>query len=538
MDRRKFIVNASIAGLTLPAFLQACGTGEGPDTDPEQQFHPDDFPLQEIGVQELQKMVLDGKTTVRAITEQYLNRIKALDQHGPGLHSVIEVNPDALAIADAMDAELKGGKFRGKLHGIPVLVKDNIDTADKMMNTAGSIAMEGNLPKQDAHIIRLLRASGAVLLGKTNLSEWANFRSNQSSSGWSSRGGQTRNPYVLDRNPCGSSSGSGTAVSANLCAVAIGTETNGSIICPSSINGIVGIKPTVGLWSRSGIIPISATQDTAGPMARTVTDAAILLGACIGQDERDPATAAINGNFQNDYTQFCDRHGLNAKRIGVEKSYLKKSVPIDALLKTAVEQLRAQGAEVIEVDFQEQMKSIGDDEYTVLLYEFKDGLNRYLSGASGKVKSLDELIAFNKAHASAAMPFFTQDILEASQAKGGLEEPAYRKAVKNVVETSRTAIDGLMDKYSLDAIIGPSYGPSWCTDHVNGDYWTGYGFSGPAAMAGYPHITVPMGFVSGLPIGLSFFGKAWTEAKLITLAYAYEQASRNRRPPEFTPTIL
>jgi len=537
MDRRRFLLNTTLAGLTIPAFLQSCSTGKGPDTDIESQVHPDDFPLREMTIPELQKMIREGKTTVRSITELYLRRIATLDHAGPELRSVIEVNPDALAIADAMDAELKAGKYRGKLHGIPVLVKDNIDTADKMVNTAGSIALEGNHPKQDAHIIRLLRESGAVLLGKTNLSEWANFRSNQSSSGWSSRGGQTRNPYVLDRNPCGSSSGSGTAVSANLCAVSIGTETNGSIICPASINGIVGIKPTVGLWSRSGIIPISATQDTAGPMARTVTDAAILLGALIGKDDRDPATAVIDGKYQDDYTQYCDRNGLNAKRIGVEKSYLKKSEKVDDLLRIALDQLRAQGAEVVEVDFLEEMKAIGGDEYTVLLYEFKDGLNKYLANASGKVKSLEELIAFNRDHASAAMPIFTQDILEASQAKGGLDAPEYTKAVKNVVETSRKAIDGIMEKHSLDAICGPSYGPSWCTDHVNGDYWTGYGFSGPAAMAGYPHITVPMGFVSGLPIGLSFFGKAWTEASLITLAFAYEQASVNRRPPEFQPTI-
>ena len=538
MDRRKFLLNATLAGLTVPAFLQSCSTGKGPDSDLEPQVHPDDFPLREMSITDIQKMIREGKATVRSITEQYLQRIAMLDHAGHELRSVIEVNPDALAIADAMDAELKVGKYRGKLHGIPVLVKDNIDTADKMVNTAGSIALEGNHPKQDAHIIKLLRDSGAVLLGKTNLSEWANFRSNQSSSGWSSRGGQTRNPYVLDRNPCGSSSGSGTAVSANLCAVAIGTETNGSIICPASINGVVGIKPTVGLWSRSGIIPISATQDTAGPMARTVTDAAILLGALIGKDDRDPATAVIDGKYQDDYTQYCDRNGLNAKRIGVEKSYLKKSEKVDDLLRIALDQLRARGAEVVEVDFLEEMKAIGEDEYTVLLFEFKDGLNKYLANASGKVKSLEELIAFNREHASAAMPIFTQDILEASQAKGGLDSPEYKKAVKNVVETSRKAIDGIMEKHSLDAICGPSYGPSWCTDHVNGDYWTGYGFSGPAAMAGYPHITVPMGFVSGLPIGLSFFGKAWTEASLITLAFAYEQASSNRRPPEFQATII
>lgn len=531
MNRRQFILNTTVTGFGLPILVSSCVNNASPDTDKETQIHPDDFRLNEITVDQLQELFRTGKMTVREATQLYLDRIKAIDQSGPHLSSVIEINPDALAIADVIDAEIKSGKYRSKLHGIPVLIKDNIDTADKMMTTAGSLAMEGNHPSQDAFIVQKLREAGAVLLGKTNLSEWANFRSDQSSSGWSSRGGQTLNPYILSRNPCGSSSGSGVAVSANLCAVAIGTETNGSIICPSSINGVVGIKPTLGLWSRSGIIPISHTQDTAGPMARTVRDAAILLSALVGKDHRDPVTDKIDGKYQDDYTVFLERNGLRGKRLGIEKSYLKRVPAVDEVFQTAMEKLKSAGAELIEVDFLERMKGIGKDEFTLLLYEFKDGLNKYLAGASGKVKTLEQLIAYNKDHASVMMPIFTQDILEQSQATDGLESMVYKKSLNNVLTTSRKAIDGIMEEFTLDAICGPSYGPSWCTDHVNGDYSTGYGFSGPAAMAGYPHITVPMGFVSGLPIGLSFFGKAFSEASLLTLAYSFEQAAMARKMP-------
>ena len=538
MKRRAFVLRAGLAGIAIPAILNSCSRPPGPDADPEKQFHPDDFQLNEITVDQLQSMFREGKITVRQATQLYLDRIAEIDHAGPTLRSVIQINPDALAIADAMDAEIKEGKYRGKLHGVPVLVKDNIDTADKMMNTAGSLALEGNYPKQDAFIIKKLRESGAVLLGKTNLSEWANFRSDQSSSGWSSRGGQTLNPYMLNRNPCGSSSGSGSSVSANLCAVAIGTETNGSIICPASVNGVVGIKPTVGLWSRSGIIPISITQDTAGPMARTVRDAAILLTALVGKDENDSTTMTIDGKFQNDYTVFLDRNGLTGKRLGVEKSYLKRVPAVDELYRQNLEMLRSAGAELVEVDFLEQMRGIGKDEFTVLLYEFKDGLNKYLSGAAGgKVKTLEELIAYNKEHAGVMMPIFTQDILEQSQETYGVQSKTYKEALKNILKTSQNAINGIMDKFSLDAIIGPSYGPAWCTDHINGDYSTGYGFSGPAAMAGYPHITVPMGFVSGLPIGLSFFGRAFSEASLLTIAYSFEQNSGARRMPQFEKPV-
>ena len=536
MNRRKFLQNTSLVAAT-PLILQAC-TPSLKDEKGKDQIPGDNFALNETTIDELQKKMKSGEFTSRSITEMYLKRIQEIDKSGPAVNSVIEVNPDALAIADSLDAERKSGKVRGPMHGIPVLIKDNINSGDKMLTTAGSIALEGNRATADAFIIKKLRESGAVLLGKTNLSEWANFRSNRSASGWSSRGGQTRNPYVLDRNPCGSSSGSGAAVAANLCAVAIGTETNGSIICPSSINGVVGIKPTVGLWSRSGIIPISATQDTAGPMARTVRDAAILLSACIGIDEQDAVTKTSEGNFQNDYTMFLDANGLRGKRIGVEKTYLKNHEAIDVLFQKAIEQMKQAGAEIVEVDFLEKTKGIWGDEYQVLLYEFKDGLNKYLSAAKGKVKSLNELIAFNKQNEAKAMPYFKQDILEESEAKGDLNTKEYRDALKNILGKTRDAINNTLSELKLNAISGTSYGPSWCIDWVNGDYSTGYGFSSPAAIAGYPHITVPMGFVSNLPIGLSFFGKAYDEAGLLSIAYAYEQVSKNRKAPSFLKTNL
>jgi len=534
MKRRNFIQNIALAGAALPV-LDACTPSK--EKENKDLKSADDFELNEITVDALQQKMKSGEMTSRSITELYLKRIDAIDKAGPTINSVIEINPEALTIADAMDAERKSGKVRGPLHGIPILIKDNIDTADKMMNTAGSIAMEGNLPSEDSFIAKKLREAGAVILGKTNLSEWANFRSNRSSSGWSSRGGQTKNPYVLDRNPCGSSAGSGAAVAANLCAIAIGTETNGSIICPSSINGVVGIKPTVGLWSRSGIIPISHTQDTPGPMARTLKDAVLLLGALTGVDERDSATKKSEGKSQKDYTQFLNADGLKGKKIGVEKSYLKNHEDIDSLLKEALDLIKNQGAEVIEVDFLSHMKGVGRDEYQVLLYEFKEDLNKYLSNAKGKVKSLKELIDFNKKNEAKAMPWFKQDILEESEAKANLTSKEYVDALKHILDVSQNAINETMDNNKLDAIIGPSFGPSWCIDWVNGDYSTGYGFSGPAAIAGYPHITIPMGQVTGLPIGLSFFGKAFSESSLISIAYAYEQASQKRKSPEFITSV-
>jgi amidase len=495
----------------------------------------DDFELNEITVAELQARMTSGKISSKQICELYLKRIGKIDRQGIHLNSVIELNPDALAIAAQMDDERKIGNVRGPMHGVPVLIKDNIDTGDRMMTTAGSLALEGNYATKDAFIAVRLREAGAVILGKTNLSEWANFRAERSSSGWSSRGGQTKHPYVLDRNPCGSSSGTGTAVSANLCAVGIGTETNGSIACPSSINGIVGIKPTVGLWSRSGIIPISESQDTAGPMARTVADAATLLGCCIGVDPKDPASAASNGKAVVDYTPFLNPEGLKGKRIGVEKKFLKVHESIDGLLQKALDQMRSQGAEVVEVEMVNNARS--SKAYDLLKFEFKDGVNRYLAGANARVKSLREVIEFNSKNEAKAMPYFKQDILEASEAMAGLDSKEYLEAKAEVQSKARQAIDTVLAENKLDAVCGPANGPSWCTDLINGDSFTGYGFYSPAAIAGYPSIVVPMGFVEELPIGLAFIGAAYAEGPLISIAYAYEQASRNRRPPRFLPSL-
>jgi amidase len=467
----------------------------------------------------------------------YLDRINAIDKKGPAINAVIELNPDALSIADNMDKERKAGKLRGPLHGIPVLIKDNIDTGDQMMTTAGALALEGNKASKDAFIIQKLREAGAVLLGKTNLSEWANFRSTKSSSGWSSRGLQTKNPYVLDRNPCGSSSGSGAAVAANLCAVAIGTETDGSVIAPSSFCGIVGIKPTVGLLSRSGIIPISKTQDTAGPMARTVRDAAILLGALTGVDSNDAVTSGSSAKSNQDYTGFLDANGLRGKKIGVEKSFLTGSnPPVVDLFKQAVEILKQQGATIIEVDLLKETGKLGDAEFEVLKYEFKDGVNKYLSNANAKVKTVADVIAFNKQNETKAMPFFKQEILEMCQAKGDLNSKEYLDAVAKST-SARKIIDDMMKQYGLDAFCGTSIGPANCIDLVNGDYDVGFYFCPPPAMAGYPHITVPMGMVHDLPVGLSIFSGAYNEGEIIKLAYAFEQASKKRIAPKFKEAV-
>jgi amidase len=540
MNRRIFLKAASLASLALPTLVvNACGpsdaTGKSTAGTSVDSLSTDGLSgkseLNELTIYELQERMKSGTHTSRSITEMYLQRIEAIDKNGPALRSVIEVNPDAVTIADAMDQERKAGKVRGPLHGIPVLIKDNIDTKDKMSTSAGSLALEGHRAATDAFIVRKLRESGAVLLGKTNLSEWANFRSSRSSSGWSSRGGQTKNPYDPTRSPCGSSSGSGVAVAANLCAVAIGTETDGSVVCPAAMNGIVGIKPTVGLLSRSGIIPISHTQDTAGPMGRTVTDAVILLGALTGIDAEDKVTQESEGKALKDYTSFLDVNGLQGKRIGIEKSLLKGHEGVDALLQKAIDLLKSKGATIIEVDVMPKMNEISGSEFTVLQYEFKDGLNRYLSKANANVKSLKEVIAFNKKNEAKAMPFFKQEILESSEAKGGLDEKEYVEALRKNLRISRTTIDQVLKKNKLDAISGPTYGPSWCNDLINGDHFTGYGLSTPAAVSGYPHITVPMGLVQGLPIGLSFFGTAYSEPELIKIAFAYEQSSKNRVAP-------
>jgi len=491
------------------------------------------FALNEVTIDELQRRMVAGELTSRSITEMYIKRIEAIDKNGIALNSIIELNPDAISIAEAMDEERKGGKVRSGMHGIPVLIKDNIDSGDKMMTTAGALALEGNRAKKDAFILAQLRNAGAVLIGKTNLSEWANFRSDRSSSGWSSRGGQTKNPYVLDRNPCGSSSGSGAAVAANLCAVAIGTETNGSIACPSSLNGIVGIKPTVGLLSRSGIIPISHTQDTAGPMARTVKDAAIMLGALTGEDPSDAVTLQSKGKSYTDYTTFLDINGLNGKRIGVEKSMLKKHEGVDKLLLDALETMKSHGATIVEVDFIKKLEGVYPGEFIVLQYEFKDGVNRYLANADARVKSLTDVIEFNKANEAKAMPFFKQDILESSDQKSGLDETEYKEALEKILTITRGALDSTIKEHQLNAICGPTVGPAWCTDLINGDFFTGYAIYSSAAIGGYPHITVPMGLVFDLPVGISFLGQPYQEPELLRISYAYEQASKKRIAPKF-----
>jgi amidase len=426
---------------------------------------------------------------------------------------------------------------RGPLHGIPVLIKDNIDTGDNMHTTAGAAAIADNFAKQDAFIVRQLRQAGAVLLGKTNLSEWANFRSTRSTSGWSSRGGQTKCPYILDRNPSGSSAGSGSAASANLCAIAIGTETDGSIVSPSSVNGLVGIKPTVGLWSRSGIIPISKTQDTAGPMARTVRDAAILLGALTGQDPHDVYTLSSTGKVEPDYTKFLDADGLKGKRIGIEKDGLKVSPAMDPIFQQAIDLLKSKGATIVEVELYKQLKEAGKAQLNVLLYEFKDGLNKYLKDANSKIKSLADVIAFNKKNEATAMPFFKQEILEQAEKKGGLDQLEYLDAVQKTTGITRNAIDTIMKENNLDAIAATTNGFAVCIDLVNGDYDNGYSFSSPAAMAGYPHITVPMGYFHDLPVGLSFISSPYKEGDIIKLAYAYEQASKKRVAPKFKGVV-
>jgi amidase len=537
MNRRKFIQQTAFAGIVLPSFLIDSCSERGAAAVGTEKPNLNAFEFNEFTIQQFQDGMKSGKYTSKYITQAYLNRIQVLDKDNVKLNSVIELNPDALSIAEAMDKERNDGKVRGPLHGIPVLIKDNIDSADKMMTTAGALALSGHHAAKDAFIVSKLREAGAVFLGKTNLSEWANFRSERSSSGWSSRGGQTKNPYITDRNPCGSSSGSGVAVSANLCAVAIGTETNGSIACPSSINGIVGIKPTVGLLSRSGIIPISATQDTAGPMARTVSDAAILLGLLTGVDDHDSITKKSERKALNDYTSFLNVDGLKGKRIGIEKSFLKGHEEVDKLLQDAISTLKAQGAEIIEIDFRDKVRGISGDEYNVLLYEFKDGLNKYLAGVEIPVKSLADVIEFNKKNESQAMPYFKQDILETAQGKGDLESKEYKDSLAKILSVTRKGIDETLEKNDLDAICGPTNGPSWCTDLVNGDHFTGYGMYSSAAIAGYPHITVPMGLALGLPVGLTFLSTAYSEAELIEICYAYEQASTKRAVPEFRTAL-
>jgi amidase len=536
MVRREFIRNSIYTlAIGMPGFclLQSC-TREKSETAVTTSAQPaPGFTLEELTIAELQEKMTKGDLTARSIAEAYLSRIESIDKAGPKLNSVIEVNPEALAIADKLDEERRNNRIRGPLHGIPILIKDNINTADKMMTTAGSLALSGHHPATDAFIVTQLREAGALILGKTNLSEWANFRSSRSSSGWSSRGGQTLNPYVLDRSPCGSSSGSGTAVASNLCAIAIGTETDGSIACPASVNGVVGIKPTVGLWSRSGIIPISESQDTAGPMARTVKDAAILLGALMRIDPDDKAMADRKASAPVDYTTFLDANALKGKVIGIDKALLKGHEVIDVLLEKAIEQMKSAGATVLTVDFKSKFNTVSKDEYERLLFEFKDGLNRYLQKNNAPVKTLAELIEFNNKNADRVMPFFRQEIFEEAQAKGDVTSPEFQALTKRINSGARSVFKEVFTANKLDAVCGPANGPGWCIDLVNGDFFTGYGMYSPAAIAGYPSVTVPMGFVNGLPIGISFLGEAYSEGKLISIAFAYEQLSKNRAKPEF-----
>lgn len=545
MQRRQFLqrgTHAALASALLPlAATAAPGPAAGEPAASAQPAAPAaaPFALSELTISDLQTQLQSGKATSRSLCQQYLAQIAAIDKAGPRLNSVIEVNPEALAIAEGLDKERKAGKLRGPLHGVPVLLKDNIDTGDQMQTTAGALALAGHRAAHDAFVAKQLRAAGAVILGKTNLSEWANFRSTHSASGWSSRGGQTHNPYVLDRTPSGSSAGSGAAASASLCAAAVGTETNGSIVSPSSCNGLVGLKPTVGLVSRTGIIPISATQDTAGPMARCVRDAALLLGALAGPDPADAVTVSANNPPRAaDYTRLLRPDALKGQKLGVEKGHLASQTAGGELLRRAMADLKAQGATVVEVDVRTETREIGEAEFDVLLYEFKDGVNKYLAGTKAPVKTLAEVIAFNKANAAKAMPFFQQEILEQAEKTDGLGSEKYKTALRKVVDTSRQALDAaLKTDGGLAAIVAITTGPAACIDLINGEYDTGPGYSGAAAMAGYPHLTLPMGYVHELPIGISFVGAPYKEAELLALGYAYEQATKHRRAPQFKAVI-
>ena len=539
MDRRTFI-GTTAAGSAGLAMTSACSppATDAPAASAGSEVPP--FEFDEVTVDDLQSMMESGEHTARSIAQAYIDRIEAMDRQGPELRSMIEINPDALEIADELDAERRANGARGPLHGIPVALKDNLDTHDRMTTTAGSLALEGSIPPRDSFVAERLRAAGAILLGKANMSEWAYFRGERATSGWSARGGQCVNPYALNRNPCGSSSGSGVAASANLCALTVGTETGGSIMCPSSSNGIVGIKPTVGLWSRSGIIPISHSQDTAGPMTRTVRDAAILLGGAVGVDPRDEATSRSEGNFQTDYTRFLDPAGLEGARIGVARSFTGFDPRVMALFEDAILAMRDAGAVIVDpanlpvANWRDELPLI------VLEYEFKADLNAYLAtlGPDAPVRTLAEIIEFNEQNAELEMPYFGQQRMIASQARGPLTDEVYLNAVRTIQRGNREdGIDALMNEHQLDAIVAPTRDLPWTTDHIKGDRLDGGSSAGPAAIAGYPDISVPMGFVSGLPAGVSFFGRAWSEPVLIRIAYAFEQATQHRRAPTFAPSL-
>ena len=537
MDRRGFLGCGALAGVGALADSAEAKASAGNATEQAAPLQVPPFELDEVTVAELQKQMAAGQRTSKQITEAYLGRIAALDRNGPELRSVIETNPEALAIAAALDAERKAKGPRGPLHGIPVLVKDNVDTHDGMTTTAGSLALEGSIPSADAHVAKRLREAGAVLLGKANMSEWANFRSTRSISGWSARGGQCRSPYALDRNPCGSSSGSGVAVSANLAPLAVGTETDGSIVCPATNNGIVGIKPTVGLVSRAGIIPISRTQDTAGPMARTVADAAALLTALAGPDPRDTATSGAAAHAA-DYRKALDANGLKGARIGVARNMAGFHPDTDRLFDAALAEMKRRGAEIVDPADVAGLKDLGDPEFEVLLHEFKAGLEAYFAslGPKARVKTIAELIAFDDANRDREMPYFGQEILAKAEAKGPLTSPEYQKALETCGRLARKeGLDATFEKHKLTALVAPTGAPAWVIDPVSGDHFVG-GNSTPAAVAGYPSLSLPMGFVFGLPVGLTFIGPAWSEATLVKLGYAYEQATRHRKPPRFLRT--
>jgi amidase len=538
-SRRKFLQTTAVAGAAaaLHPAMSARAIASPAASAPAAEVKP--FELDEITIGELQDGLNSGRFTARSLVEKYSERIDEVDKSGPRVNAIIEMNPDAMAIADALDQERKAKGSRGPLHGVPVLIKDNIDTADRMMTTAGSLALVGSKPAKDSFVAQKLRAAGAVILGKTNLSEWANIRSSHSVSGWSGRGGLTHNPYALDRNPCGSSSGTGAGISANLAAVGIGTETDGSIVCPSSSNGLAGIKPTVGLVSRSGIVPISHSQDGAGPMCRTVHDAAVLLGALTGVDPEDSATNASAGKAQTDYAQFCDPNGLEGARIGVARKYLGFNDAVDALMSESLDVMKKQGAIIVDPADIPSLGKFDDSEMTVFLYELKADLKAYLArlGPNPPVKSLKDIIEFNEHNQQKEMPYFGQDLFLKSQTKGPLTDKEYVDALAKNHQLARTdGIDAVMNKLKLDAIVGPTGGPAWLTDLITGDHFGG-GSSNAAAVAGYPNINVTMGFIFGLPVGISFFGRAWSEPLLIKLAYAFEQATKARQAPRFLPTI-
>jgi amidase len=524
------------AALPLAAAAETKGEANRPADKPA--GHVDPFELDELTIADLQQAMQSGKESARSLVKKYQARIEAVDRKGPALKSVIEVNPDALEIAETLDRERSAKGARGPLHGIPVLIKDNIDTADRMHTTAGSLALVDAHPSEDAFLVRRLREAGAVILGKTNLSEWANIRCSYSTSGWSGRGGLTKNPYALDRNPCGSSSGSGAAVAASLCAVAVGTETDGSVVSPSSANGIVGMKPTVGLVSRTGVIPISYSQDTAGPMCRTVRDVAILLGALAGSDPADKATTDDKRKALADYSKALDPRGLKGARIGVARNYFGFDDTVDAVLGHSLDALKHEGATLVDPAEIPNMDKVGESELTVHLYELKSGLANYFArlGKHAPMKSLKDVIEFNEKHKSHEMPYFGQDLFEKSVKKGSLQSYEYQEALARCRRLARTeGIDATMDKFKLDAFVAPTLGPACLTDLVVGDRWRGEA-STAAAVSGYPSITVPAGFIFGLPIGLLFFGRAWSEATLLKLAYAFEQATKIRKPPRFLPS--